>query len=270
MSMTSPVFRTSRLAQVASPRGRPIGAILLANGNLRAGDAMFALAESFSSGADLPRVLLAEDLASPEQVLEAQALHYGAMTLSAAETPPDEGLVDAISPETCLRLSALPWMWIGKTLVVATSRPESFAKVIDQLPGEAEHVAMALALESDIQDVIARRYGDAMARRAETQVPADESCRDMDSMSPAQAVLGAVFGAACLSLLFVYPSVFFGGATALALLTLLFAQGLKLAALLAGWRRPRALGGALSAAALPFPPFRFLSRSFVRNASPAA
>ncbi|RAK22979.1 GspE/PulE/PilB domain-containing protein [Salipiger aestuarii] len=270
MSSPSAVFRTSRLEQTASPRGRPIGAILLANGNLGAGDAVFALAEALRSGAALPRVLLAEDLASPGQVLDAQALHYGAMTLSSAQTPPDDNLVDAITPEACLKLSALPWMWIGETLVVATSRPETFDKVIDQLPGQAEHVAMALALESDIQGVIARRHGDAMARRAETQVPADESCRDMDSMSPAQALLGAGFGLGCLWMLYAHPSLFFGSATVLALVTLLFAQGLKLAALLAGWRRPRAPRGALLSRHMRFPLFPFWFRSFARNASPAA
>lgn len=269
MSSPSLVFRTSRLAQADSPRGRPIGAILLNNGTLRAGDAMFALSETFRSGASLPRVLLAEDLASPVQVLDAQALHYGAMTLSPTDTPPDGGLADALAPEICLKLSALPWMWIGETLVVATSRPDAFDQVIDQLPGQAQHVAMALALESDIQGIIARRHGDTMARRAETQVPADESCRDIASISPMQAVVGAIFALTCLWVLFMYPSLFFGGATALALITLLFAQGLKMAALLAGWRRPRAPKGALLSRHIPSPRSRFWFRSFTRNASPA-
>ncbi|WP_252737402.1 hypothetical protein [Citreicella sp. C3M06] len=244
MNSPSQGFRSSQLAQASSPRGRPISAILLANGSIAPSDAMFALVESFRSGAALPQVLLAEDLATPQEILEAQAQHYGAMTLTPGASPPESHLLDIIDPETCLRLSCVPWMRIGKTLVVATSRPDLFNALIDELPDHDKDVAMALALESDLHDVIAQRHGTALARRAETQVPAHESCRDMDRISPIQALLGAGFALSCLALLFVMPAQFFAGATVLAIITLLFAQGLKFSALLAGWRRPGAPLGA--------------------------
>ena len=45
MSSPSPVFRTSRIAQAELPRGRPLWAILLANGTLIPTQAVQALAD---------------------------------------------------------------------------------------------------------------------------------------------------------------------------------------------------------------------------------
>ncbi|MCR8550718.1 glycosyltransferase [Salipiger sp. P9] len=244
MSRPSPVFRSSRSDQAGCARGRPIGSILMENGTLRPSAAVQALTESRRSGAPLPQVLISEDLASPDAVLEAQALHYGAMRLHRDQHPPDPDLAGLIPPETCLRHAVLPWRWLGDTLVLATSRPESFETATLALPESCGKVAMALALESEIQAEIAARHGDAMARRAETQVPAEESCRDMNTLTPLRAVLGIGFAAACLSLLLVRPGLFFSLAAGAAVLTLCFAQAMKIAAFLAGRRPPRPATGA--------------------------
>ncbi|WP_242531659.1 glycosyltransferase family 2 protein [Salipiger thiooxidans] len=238
MSSPSPVFRTSRIAQAELPRGRPLWAILLANGTLMPTGAVQALAEAERSGAALPRVLVAEDLATPEQVLEAQALHYGAMILRREANPPDPALSELLPPETCLRHSVLPWLRIGETIVLATAQPDRFHAVLDALPEGCGAVAMALATEADIQSEIAARHGEAMARRAETQVPADESCRDMDRITPLRAVIGGSFALACLALLFHDAQLFFALATLAAVVTLVLAQLTRLAALVAGLRPP--------------------------------
>ncbi|WP_417724780.1 glycosyltransferase family 2 protein [Salipiger sp.] len=234
MSSALPVFRTARLEQAGLPRGKPLGSILMASGAIAPLDAATALSESWRHGADLPRVLIAEELATPEQVLDAQALHFGAMRLDRGRHPADPMLATLLPPEFCLRHAVLPWMWIGETLILATSRPESFVALLDSLPVGHGPVAMALALESDIHAEVAVRHAEDLARAAETRVRAAESCRDMDRMTPARRALGGGFAIAALALLFTHPDAFFATAAALAVLTLLVAQALKLAAMLAG------------------------------------
>ncbi|EPX78872.1 glycosyltransferase family 2 protein [Salipiger mucosus] len=238
MSDPRPVFQTSRHAQAGLPRGRPLGSILMENGTIAPSQAALAVGEARHSGATLPRVLLAEALATPDEVLEAQALHYGALRLDRETAPPDPALATLMPPELCLRHAALPWMRMGDTLVIATAQPERFDAVIAALPEGCGRVAMALALESDIHDQIAARHGAELARAAETRVCAAESCRDMDRLTPGRAVLAVGIALAAVMTLFLQPALFFAGAACLAVATLLCAQVLKVAALVAGQRRP--------------------------------
>ncbi|MBN9888450.1 glycosyltransferase [Pelagibaca abyssi] len=215
------------------------------NGHLRPADAALALAECHRSGAALPRVLIAEALASPEEVLEAQALQYGAMRLDRLSHPPDPELSGLLPPETCLRHSVLPWMRLGDTLILATARPERAGAAMAALSSGGTKVAMALALETDIHTEIAQRHGDAMARRAETQVPAPDSCRDLNQVTPVRALLAAGFALSCLLLLATQPGLLFSLAIAAAVTTLCLAQILKLAALFASRRQTDRDGAAL-------------------------
>ncbi|MGR3375074.1 glycosyltransferase family 2 protein [Salipiger abyssi] len=238
MNRQSSVFETSRLAQSASPRGRPLGAVLVQTGKLPPSDAIDALAESHRCGAELAHVMVAEEIASPEAVLEAQALKYGAMRLDRHAHPPDPELAGLLAPETCLRHAVLPWMRLGDTLVLATARPEAFAAATALLADGSKNVAMALALEADIHAEIASRHGDEMARRAEMQVPADESCRDLNRMSPLRALFAGGFATTCLALIILNPGLFFSLGIAAAVLTLCLAQVMKVAALAASRTLP--------------------------------
>lgn len=241
MSSPRPALSAARHAHSESLRGLPLGSILMANGSLSPESALQALAEARRTGTDLPQVLVAEDLVSPRDVLEAQALHYGALMLERGINPPDPMLATVLTPAQCLEHAVLPWMWLGETLVIVTSRPGRFQKFLTTLPANHGPVAMALALESEIQDEIMQRHGADLAKAAESRVPAAESCRDMDRMTPTRALLGAGFALAALLLLGTHPALFFALATGLAALTLVVTQILKIAALIAGRRGMRAV-----------------------------
>ncbi|KUF12150.1 glycosyl transferase [Pseudoponticoccus marisrubri] len=197
-----------------------------------------ALAEAGRIGRPVEQVLAAERIATRAEVLSAQARHFGAIVLRRAEAPPDPDLVGTLPPEFCLAHGVLPWLRLGETLVLATARPERFEALLPLLPADIGPVMMALTHEADIQDELAERCGAELARAAETWRPEQESCRDFNHAAPAARVMAGLCGALCLALLVVAPVALFGAALALALASLIVAQGLKLAALVATPNRP--------------------------------
>ncbi|MDJ0820620.1 MAG: glycosyltransferase family 2 protein [Paracoccaceae bacterium] len=228
--------RETVLAQAQSRRGQPISRLLIDDGQVAPRSMLGALAESERLNAPLVRVLEAESLASREDILHAQADHWGALVVGRTDVPPDPALSGLLDPEFCLQHGVLPWMRIGETVVLATSRPDQFDALLAHLPGDFGPVMMAVALETDIHAEIASRFGAALAQRAEARVPQDESCRDINVASTRGLWAGAVFALLGLATLALAPQLFFAVALALAVTSLLLAQGLKLAALLASGR----------------------------------
>ncbi|MBV2358256.1 glycosyltransferase [Thalassococcus sp. CAU 1522] len=196
-----------------------------------------AMAEATALCTDLPHVLESEALAAPDEILRAQAARWGALALRRADAPPDPDLADLLAPDFCLARGVLPWMRIGPTLVLATSRPERYAALLQEIPGDLGPVMMAITTEQDIHDAVADRHGALLAARAESWVPASESCRDIGQSSLRGRVIGLGFTSLAIGCLAVWPAVFFGLAIGLACLSLLAAQVFKLSALLASFRR---------------------------------
>ncbi|MGR3271369.1 glycosyltransferase family 2 protein [Thalassococcus profundi] len=238
-------MRTARLHHddafraVPGARGQPLGRILIDMGALSAADALSALSAAQDTGAPIDRVIRAEALASPEAVLHAQSLHWGAARLDPRTTPPDDRLEGLLPLHLCLREGILPWTRIGDALVIATCQPAAFDDLRQRLPNTLGPVIMGLAAEADIQDILAARHGATLCRAAESCVADAESCRDINKLTPVRAALGGTFALLCLGLLAAAPQIFFTGVLALAVISLLCAQGLKIAALASGVaRRP--------------------------------
>ncbi|WP_240672003.1 glycosyltransferase family 2 protein [Tropicibacter alexandrii] len=227
------------LAQVDTDRGQPISQLLIEGGQVSPRSMVGALAESARVGVPVGRVIEAEALATREAILDAQARHYGALILRRAETPPDPGLHDVLTPEFCLQHSVLPWMRLGDTLLLATARPDHYAELLTLLPPAIGPVTMAVTLEADIHQEIAERYGAALARSAETWVPSEQSCRDLNRTTPLTRRMGLLAAVLCVSALALAPSLFFAMALVLALGSLLLAQMMKVAALLASRRQAK-------------------------------
>ncbi|SMX50268.1 glycosyltransferase family 2 protein [Maliponia aquimaris] len=227
----------AKLAQARARRGQAISHLLMEGGQVAPSAMLRAMAEAARLDQPVPQVLVAEAIASREDVLEAQAQHFGALVLRRADSPPDPALMALLPAEFCLAHGVLPWMRVGDTLLLATSRPDDFPKLLTLLPADIGPVVMALALESDIHLAISARAGEQLAKAAETWVPAEDSCRDMDTVTPARRWLAICAGLLFLGLLAVAPQLLFGAALALALGSLVVSQGLKLAALAALPRR---------------------------------
>jgi cellulose synthase/poly-beta-1,6-N-acetylglucosamine synthase-like glycosyltransferase len=219
-------------------RGRPVSQTLIDTGAVSPQVMLGALAEATRLGQPVGPVLAAEGLASFDDVLDAEASCNGTPALRRSTHPPDPALGALLPAAKCLEYSALPWMRIDKTLVVATARPEDFDTVRALLPPDTGAVTMALATEADIHAEIAERHGAALARRAETWRPEEESCRDINRADPVRRRLAAAIALSVLGFLAFAPTLFFAIGVLVALGSLVFAQALKLAALAAAWRRP--------------------------------
>lgn len=227
----------ARRAQAVDQRGQPLSHILIDDGSVAASDMLRALAEAQRLDQPVSHIVAAESLATPDQVLSAQARSYGALALRRDLTPPDAVLDGLLAPDFCLRHGVLPWVRLGDTLVLATARPAEFPAILPRLPSDIGPVMMALATEGEIHAEIAARHGAALAVEAAQRVAPDESCRDLNQSSPRRRLAGGLAAAAFVALLAWQPTALFAGALLLALGSLIVSQGLKLAALLALPRR---------------------------------
>lgn len=154
---THRLTKTDLLAQQAgSKRGLPVSHILMESGQVSSRVMLGALAEAERLKKPLDHVIAAEAIVSRESVLEAQAQHYGALALRRDVHPPSAEMAALLSASFCLEKSVYPWMRLGDTLVLATSRPDSFAETLNELPPGLGPVMMALTLEADIHAEIAR------------------------------------------------------------------------------------------------------------------
>ncbi|SMC71942.1 glycosyltransferase family 2 protein [Primorskyibacter flagellatus] len=233
--MSEPKLDLSR-AELPVQHGRPVGQMLLEAGALETGDLLNALAEKGRSGARIARICEADALADPSQIVAAQARHWGVMALDRDDQPPDPDLRDMLSAEFCLEHLVLPWLRIGKTLVIATARPDAFETLRTRLPDGIGSVQMAVTHEADIHAEIAARHGAALMHAAETRVRTDESCRDLALMTRPRAILAGLLGLGALSLLALMPGLFFACLASWAIVALILSGLLKGAAFVAQFR----------------------------------
>ena len=227
------------LGQAGAAPGTPVSQFLIEHGVVTPRVMVGALAEAGRVDAPLARVIAAEGLASPEAVLAAQARHFGLAILRREQTPPEADIQGLLPPEFCLEHGLLPWMRLNDSIVLACARPDDFDKIMPLLPEALGPVRMALTLEADIHAHIAERYGAALALHAQNCVPQEESCRDLNLTSGRARLYGAVLAVLCCALLFVAPSLLFAVGLGLALTSLIIAQAMKIAALLASRKHQR-------------------------------
>jgi len=213
-------------------RRQPLGRLLMEDAGLSPSDLTSALAERGRSKAPMERICLAQGLATPAQVLRAQARHYGAMELSRDRSDPDPDLAQALSVDLCLKHGILPWFQIGATTVIATARPEAFEALRPLLPEALQNAMMAVCLEEDIHAIIAERHGASLAREAECAVRADESCRDLGRLGGMRAGVLALVACLMIGTLILVPQMFFAALAFWAIVALVGSALLKGAALM--------------------------------------
>lgn len=237
---------------IGANRGQPVGRLLMDAGKLDAADTCDALTRAWAHKQPLSDILLADALIHPKDLRDAQAQHYGVQALDLDRHKPDPACVALLPGETCLALGVVPWICIGELLVVATSRPEAFQDL--DLPLD-DPVIMAVATESDIHAIVGAHHGHVLAMEAERRCPSEHSCRDLNRMTPQGRVIMGIIGLLGLATLALVPGLFFGVALLLACGSLVAAQVMKSAALLANLLRPSA-----AEPALVLPPLQDLPR----------
>jgi len=155
----------------------------------------------------------------------------------AKDGPPDPRLIDMFGARACLRHGLVPWRRIGAVTLIATDRPEDFARHRPRLQELFGPVALALATEGDVQDGILTLRRGQLRLQAETQLAAAESCRDWSVQGLRRAAL--VMALVLVAGLWFTPGAVFLAVLGVAVLALALGTGLKAAAALAALRAPR-------------------------------
>lgn len=222
MSPPHLMLRGPHSARLSQHYQNPLGQILVDMAFMAPADLLQALAIRDQCQAPLHQVLLAEGFATADQILTAQSAQWAAIRLTLAEAPPDPACAEALDPIYCLENGVMPWMRLGKTLIIATCHPERFEDMVATLPDTAGPVVMGLASEADIHAAIAATHAQHLSRMAETALPEEDSCRSMrvvagrtDLQKFALAALGFA------ALVFLWPGAFYAAAAAWAALTLI-------------------------------------------------
>jgi cellulose synthase/poly-beta-1,6-N-acetylglucosamine synthase-like glycosyltransferase len=183
--------------------------------------------------ARLADIVIGRGWIAPADLLAADATLRGAQVIDPAAEPPDPRLIDDLGAARCIAEGLLPWRRAGGVVVVATARPDRFARHERELGALFGPVVMALAEEAAIGRAVVALRSAELAERAETLVPADESCRGWRAVAPPHAAPLVVIA---LAVLLAAPRLVLGLLMLWTLVTLVATTALKAAAVVAQLR----------------------------------
>ena len=225
------------VAPVAAPRKlTPDGLAgrLLKAGVVTAEDMVTALALQAQKRGKLSDILLSGGMVSEAALYQTYADDWGLRLVDPTRTLPDPRLIDRYSAQTCRAQGLLPFAHAGATTVILASDPDDFARHRKALVATFGPVSMAVAAPRQIEAALLSLRGPSLAARAETRVPATESCRhwQLGAIGPRMTLALAAFGLLCATT----PRSVLMALSLWAILTLVFSTGLKLAAVVAALR----------------------------------
>ncbi|WP_446720157.1 glycosyltransferase [Leisingera sp. ANG-Vp] len=200
--------------------------------------------------AALGRVLVAEGLASEDQIQETLAQQYRMPRADLTGQVANPRLLARKPAQFWLRHCALPWMQLGQTVTIAIAHPDRFADLQSELQGSFGSITPVLASEAQITAQLTAHFSPVLVRQASCSVVPRLSCRGL------QPARGQALLAACalpaLYLCWKAPAQVFTALSLLALLSVLLFTALKLCGLAAYWTaQARRSGTALPPARQP-------------------
>lgn len=183
--------------------------------------------------AALGRVLVAEGLASEDQVQDTLARQYQMQRADLSGQVVNPRLLARKPAQFWLRHSALPWMQFGQTVTVAIAHPDQFEMLRGELQDSFGCITPVLACEAQITALLTAHFSPALVRQACCSVAPRQSCR---SLQPARGrALLTVSALPALYLSWTAPAAVFTALSLLALLSVLLFTMLKLCGLAAYW-----------------------------------
>ena len=214
-----------------------IGQILMEMGEISAGDMIRAIAMRAREEALFGEILLANSMVTEAGLFRGLALQFGCDVADLATDPPDVRLIRSFGAERCLQLGIIPWKRVGSVTLIATSQPEKFSDIKQNLPKNFGQTLMVVAPESDIHKALLLSSQKSLAKRAETRVAPDESCREWDTRTTARLAAGIIIG--LLAGVIAAPHMTLLILTIWAIIALVFNTGLKAAAAWVTFRASR-------------------------------
>lgn len=209
---------------------------LLVAGDLDAVQCRDFAALARAHGLPLADVLTRLGGLAPAQISAAQAAALGLRGIDPRRAPADPALMAGLAADACLRLGALPWRrGADGAVVVLTCRPQDWPQITALCEPVLGETRMALAPAAAIASALADQHGAALVQRAETLVPAAQSCRQWRRWRSALAGGGVLAGIAVWALS--APQLLITALVLLALAVMGATSALKLAAAVMGLRR---------------------------------
>ncbi|MGR1580430.1 glycosyltransferase [Thalassobius sp. S69A] len=209
------------------------GQYLMDRGVIGSAHMLRANAERLTSDADLGEVLIALGALSPDSYADRAAEWMRTSRATPAELTPNLQMLDHLGPRFCLRYGILPLGERAGLTYIATARPESFQKLLPDLPTDWGVIQPVAATLDDIQAVIAQTYRDQLTYAAQTRTPDFESCRSWENVSRQRVWLSALAILSLLALTVLYPIAVFTTITAWAAFAMLVSTVIKVVSFLA-------------------------------------
>lgn len=157
---------------------RSLNRILIEAGAVSHADMFSAVTIQESNHTPLEQILLAHGWVAPDALLYAQALHSGMEIIDPEAIPPEHLLIDMIGLEFCLSHDVLPWQRVNGTTWIAVSETGCNEASQDKLRGIFGEIHLVLCSKEIIHRVILQHRKGSLVYRAETCVPAKQSCRN--------------------------------------------------------------------------------------------
>jgi cellulose synthase/poly-beta-1,6-N-acetylglucosamine synthase-like glycosyltransferase len=176
--VSDPRLLLSNPQSIAGPNSsRFLGRQLVDDGHISACDLVHALDLQSKVDARLGEILIAEGLIGTNTLLDALAIQSNAQRVDLKRDIPRLQMAVALPASVCLQYEVVPWLWIGNTLLLATSHPAQFERLRTSMGKTQLSMLPVIADPNHIRDQITRLYGYQLAQKAITQVPSRESCR---------------------------------------------------------------------------------------------
>ena len=202
-------------------------------GLITQGDLVHALDLQRHIDAPLGEILIAEGLASATDILQMVSRQHNIPVADLTADPPDPSLSAMLPSALCLKYRCVPWLRIGDVLLVGTQHPDEFNRLCACLGERGRRLLPVLVEEKQIRKHITALYGDELAQKAATRVPAIESCRSWDPTSPLRKPIALALLAILVSALVMFPAWTITVCILIAFVTLVMSTVLKVAAFVA-------------------------------------
>lgn len=181
----------------------------------------------------LPDLMLSRRLVEERPLYDALARYWQLGHADLSLTFADPRLINRFGALNCLKEGLLPWRSVGGQTVVVASHPDIVQRNRSRLAEVFGPLIFSVAPARQIEAALLAASGPGLARRAETRVALEESCRRFPRLTSARAALVLLL---TLALITALSSTIRTALTIWAVVTLVLAMGLKFAALIASLR----------------------------------
>ncbi|WP_299729655.1 glycosyltransferase family 2 protein [uncultured Tateyamaria sp.] len=233
--MSDPLLRLSAPRPVArhDRPALPVGRQLVNDGLITQTTLLHALAIQRRIDAPIGEILVAEGHVAREDVLSALAIQHDTDRVDLSIDPPSPGMARALPAHLCQRFGVVPWRWIGRTLLIATTRPDQLKDLAAALPDGAPMLLPVIADQDQIITQTSRLFQGYLARHAVTRLSKEHSCRTWCLGAMTGRVQAGVLIALALGLAVAFPAWAFTLLIGFAVVTLAMTTTLKALALAA-------------------------------------